>query len=390
MDHTTFPRINSTTQHSSVSLCPSPATLIFLPLAYTLLFLTALPGNVLSLWVFHRRISNVSPINVYLSHLSVSNLILSLTTPFLAAYYGWGTVWTFRGFLCQFALHAITPILHINIYIGLMILTWVAFSRFVSLMQHTHASRPSACLALMPSSLTTCIKKVSFARGVCAAVWLVNIGAIVPVTVVYSVKEAMNANSTESEEEVCYNPTVEVGGSTSAAFNLSAIAIFYACYALVLLSYMTVLRHIRRSRRSTHVATSLSLLGRVLRNMVVIQIVLSVCLLPYHIFKPIFIYLAFKQAEVTPGYGIYCHPLSGMVEVKNSLLLLAALRGSTDPVMYFMLDKRFRKQTLKLIAKEQNMSGSVRWSVTGGAAAQPGQQRECTRTTANSSHESTF
>ncbi|KAJ0005446.1 hypothetical protein NQD34_015339 [Periophthalmus magnuspinnatus] len=360
MDYKTSPPVHSLHPPSSVSLCPTHATLIFLPLAYTFLFLTALPGNMLSLWVFHRRISAVSPINVYLSHLSASNLILSLTAPFLGAYYGWGAAWTLRGFLCQVVLHAATPVLHINIYIGLMILTWVAFSRFVSLMQHTHASRPSACVALMPTGLTSCLKKVSFARGVCAAVWLINIAAIVPVTVFYGVKEAISANGTTSEGGKCYNPTVEVGGSTSAACNLSAIAIFYVCYVLVLVSYMTVVRHIRRSRRSAHVATSQSLLGRVLRNIVVIQIVLSVCLLPHHIFKPIFISLASKQAELTPSHDIGCHPLSGLVEVKNSLLFLAALRGSTDPVMYFFLDKRFRQQTLKLFGKEK--SGSGMWA----------------------------
>ncbi|KAJ0070112.1 hypothetical protein NL108_002430, partial [Boleophthalmus pectinirostris] len=41
-------------------------------------------------------------------------------------------------------------------------------------------------------------------------------------------------------------------------------------------------------------------------------IVLSVCLLPYHIFKPIFISLASKQAQLMPGHD--CHPLSGLVE----------------------------------------------------------------------------
>ncbi|XP_072300158.1 probable G-protein coupled receptor 82 [Eucyclogobius newberryi] len=379
MEYSTSPVFNSRHASSSVSLCSTSATLIFLPLAYALIFLTALPGNMLSLWVFHRRMSNVSPISVYLSHLSLSNLILSLTTPFLGAYYRWGTIWTFRGFLCQLVLHAATPILHINIYIGLMILTWVAVSRFVSLLQHTHAPRPSGCLALMPTSVINCLKKVSFARGVCVAVWFINIGAIVPVTVFYSVNEAMSANETKSEEGVCYNPTVEVGGSTSAACNLSAITIFYFCYALVLLSYLTVIRHIRRSRRSAPVATSQSLLGRVFRNIVVIQIVLSVCLLPYHIFKPIFISLASKQTELTPAHGIIsCHPLSGLVEVKNGLLLLAALRGSTDPVMYFLLDKTFRQQTLRLFGKKQNTG-------LGSGGAKPGQAGDCSRTTANSS-----
>lgn len=51
------------------------------------------------------------------------------------------------------------------------------------------------------------------------------------------------------------------------------------------------------------------------------QIVLSVCLLPYHIFKPIFIYLASKQALLIPGHGIDCHPLSGMVEVTTIIFL---------------------------------------------------------------------
>ncbi|KAF3843676.1 hypothetical protein F7725_002525 [Dissostichus mawsoni] len=91
--------------------------------------------NILSLWVFLRCISTISPTHVYLSHLSISNLILSLTTPFLAAYYAWGSDWTLSSVLCQLVLHGITPVLHINIYISIMILTWVALSRFASLIQ---------------------------------------------------------------------------------------------------------------------------------------------------------------------------------------------------------------------------------------------------------------
>lgn len=390
MDYTphTSLQINTSVHSSSLPLCPTAVTLFFLPSAYVLLFLTALPGNVLSLWVFLRCISTKSPIHVYLSHLSMSNLILSLTTPFLAAYFAWGSVWKLREVLCQLVLHAITPVLHINIYIGLMILTWVAFSRFAALMQHTHASRPSTCITLLPSTLFTCLKKVSFARGVCVAVWLLAVGAIVPVSVIYSVTEAMSRNATGAEEGVCYNPTVEVGGSLSSMFNVSAIAVFFVCYVLVLLSYMTVLKHLRRSRRSTNVMTSQSLLGRVFRNIVVIQLVLSVCLLPYHIFKPIFIALASKEAEEMPGHDVHCHPFSALVEIKNSLLLLAALRGSTDPVMYFLLDKTFRQQTLRIFGNDPNMSGC--WSVNGSITSKTGQPEDGNRTTAtlNSSHES--
>ncbi|XP_044072214.1 probable G-protein coupled receptor 82 [Siniperca chuatsi] len=390
----TFPPDNS----SFSALCPTAATLFFLPSVYTLLFLTALPGNALSLWVFLQRISTTSPTHIYLSHLSISNLVLSLTTPFLAAYYAWGSVWTLSGLLCQLVLHGITPLLYINIYISFMILTWVALSRFAALIRHTHASRPSACTTLLPHGFFTCLTKTSFASRVCFTVWVVAVGGIVPVTVYYSVNEAGEGGLAEEGGyvEVCYSPAVEIGGSLSAAFTVPVITIFFVFYLLVLLSYVTVLRHIRRSRRSTNVTTSHSLLGRVLRNIVVIQVVLSVCLLPFHIFKPIFIFLARDQRQLTysPGPNIcnHCHPLSAFIELKNCLLLLAALRASTDPLMYFLLDKTFRHQTLGLLRCNQNNRGSKQrcWSVaesTNQKAGQLGDGNVATATV-DSSHES--
>ena len=255
---------------SNASLCPSAATLFFLPSAYSLLFLTSLPGNALSLWVFLRRVGPVSPIHVYLSHLSASNLLLALTTPFLAAYYARGSAWALRGVLCQLVLHGVTPVLHTNIYISLMMLTWVALSRFAALIQHTHASRPSGCTTLLPHAFFTRLTRSSFASRVCAGVWVLAVGCTVPVSVYYSVSD--NAAAVGGRSEVCYNPTVEISGSQSPALALSVITVFFGFYLLVLLSYTTVLRHIRRSQRSTSVTTSQSLLGRVLRNIVVIQV----------------------------------------------------------------------------------------------------------------------
>ncbi|XP_070771433.1 probable G-protein coupled receptor 82 [Enoplosus armatus] len=376
----TFPPDNASFPSSVLSLCPTAATLFFLPSVYALLFLTALPGNVLSLWVFWQHISTISPTHVYLSHLSVSNLMLSLTTPFLAAYYAWGSVWTLSGVLCQLVLHGITPVLHINIYISLMILSWVALSRFAALIRHTHASRPSACATLLPHGFFTLLTRTSFASRVCCTVWVVAVGGIVPVTVYYSVNEAAATGGGGGAEkggcvEVCYNPAVEIGGSLSAALTVPVVIIFFVFYLLVLLSYVTVLRHIRRSRRSAHVPTSQSLLGRVLRNIVVIQVVLSLCLLPHHIFKPIFISLArdHRQRTYSPGSDIcaLCHPLSAFVELKNCLLLLAALRGSTDPLMYFLLDKTFRHQTLRLLRCNQSNPGGR--GMSAGANQKAGQ-----------------
>lgn len=82
-----------------------------------------------------------------------------------------------------------------------------------------------------------------------------------PVTVYYSVNEAAAADKDEEVKKggravVCYNSAVEIGGSLSAAFTVPVIIMFFVVYLLVLLSYLTVLRHIERSRRSTKVTSS--------------------------------------------------------------------------------------------------------------------------------------
>lgn len=355
--------------NTSFSLCPSPATLYFLPSIYMLLFLTALPGNLLALWVFLRCIPSISPTHIYLSHLSVSNLLMAIMVPFLAAYFGWGTGWMLGDIPCQIVLHGITPVLHINIYISLLILTWVALSRFALLIRNTHASRPSGCIKLLPHSFFSSLTRVSFANSVCAVLWVVSVGGVVPVTVYYSVNEATKEGGAE---KVCYSSVVELGGSVSSSLNIFVITLFFLLYLLVLLSYVTVLKHLKRSRRNANILSSQSLLARVSRNIVVIQVVLSLCLLPYHIFKPIFITLANDSHTLlhsSYSNSAPCHPLNTFIEIKNCLFLLAALRSSTDPVMYFLLDRTFQEQTLNILRKNKTdlNRGQVVWSTTGSA-----------------------
>ncbi|XP_075886862.1 putative G-protein coupled receptor 82 [Nelusetta ayraudi] len=356
-------------------LCPSAVTSYVLPCVYALLSLTGLLGNALSLWVFFGRISAAAstPVHLCLSHLSVSNVLLSLTTPFLAAYFALGPVWSLGGFLCQLVLHFVTPVFHINIFMAVFILAWVALSRFAALVQHTHADGPGLRARLLPPRFFTCATRRRTASRVCAGVWVTGVGVILPCTMIYSIREAAGgAAGGVAHREVCYNPDVEIGGSVSASMVWAFLALFYLLYLMVLLSYAVVLRHIRQSRRNTTITTTQVLLGRVYRNIVVIQVVLSVCLLPYHIFKPIFIVLAHSQPQVPSGNN--CHPLSNIVELKSCLLCLAALRGSTDPLMYFLLDKTFRRHTRRLLRCGRPESSQQKGeSVTGRASQSAGQ-----------------
>uniref|UniRef100_G3NZX7 G-protein coupled receptors family 1 profile domain-containing protein n=1 Tax=Gasterosteus aculeatus aculeatus TaxID=481459 RepID=G3NZX7_GASAC len=352
----TFPPDNASLPSSALSLCPTAVTLVFLPSAYTLLSLTALPGNALSLWVFLRCIATASPTHVYLSHLSVSNLMVALTAPFHAAFFARGSSWPLSGGACQLVVHAATALSYVNIHIGMAILTWLALSRFAALVQHTHASRRSACTTLLPRGFFARLTMASFASRVCGGVW---VAAVVgTVAFYYLVQESVRGDAAASGGcvERCYSPAVEIGRGPAARVAVAVVALFFLFYLLVLLSYMSALKHIERSRRSARRKTSQSLLGRVLRNIVIIQVVLSVCLLPYYIFKAIFISWVIDERQRTYPAGAcnLCHPLSPFIELKNCLLLLAASRGSTDPLMYFLLDETFRHQGLRLLRCKRN------------------------------------
>ncbi|KAG7256004.1 hypothetical protein CRUP_038701 [Coryphaenoides rupestris] len=311
-------------------LCPTSATLIALPCLYTLLFLTGLPGNVLSLWVSLRRISPTAPTQVYLSHLSVSNLLVSLTTPFMAMYYTQAAAQPTTSILCQLVLHVATPVLHVNIHLAVLLLTWVALSRLAVLTRRTLAGGGGAFFS--------CLRRASFARGVCVGSWVVVGGVTTSVTLYYSVKEIRNerdwadgghggavANSSQAWDErdqekeevaLCYRADTELGGNLSAAGQVTAITIFFACLLLVLLCYVLLFVHIRRLQLNAKMATTTKgLHGRVLCNIFVIKF-------------------------------------------KNFVLLLAVLRSSLDPGMYFMLDRTFRNQTLILLRLKPQTSTS--------------------------------
>ncbi|KAG5283149.1 hypothetical protein AALO_G00038860, partial [Alosa alosa] len=131
---------NLTTDFSNVTirLCPSVTTYIVLPTLYTLMFLAGLPGNILSLWVFMSRIPDKSPTHIYLINLSVSNLVLCLTMPILAAYYALSSFLDISHPFCKMAVSLLTPIIHTNITVGMINLTWVALSRCATLILNNH------------------------------------------------------------------------------------------------------------------------------------------------------------------------------------------------------------------------------------------------------------
>ncbi|KAL2081353.1 hypothetical protein ACEWY4_023206 [Coilia grayii] len=343
-------------------LCQSVSTYVVLPTLYSLMFLTGLPGNILALWVFVVKIPDKTPTHVYLINLGVSNLVLCLIMPFLAVYYSHSSTWRMDHPVCKVAVSFLTPVLHTNITLGMINLTWVALSRCATLIQNTHAHRPSRITAVLPSALLRKLCRRRFAWAVCLGTWALLVAGITPGMVSYS-----TVTKQAEVSGACYSVGVEVGRreteSATTTIIVVGVVIFFLCYLFVLGSYVAVTRHIFRVRSSTAISDRQRVYSRVFRNIVVIQTVLTVCLMPHHVFKAIFVAMAHQHLmSPTPTAG--CHPLSVHVEVKNMLLCLATLRCSMDPVTYFLLDRTFRMHTMSLLgcsptSQSSQSSGSL-------------------------------
>lgn len=326
--------------NGSSCLCQSVTTYLILPILYSAMFVTGLSGNILSLWVFMAKISTKTPTHIYLINLGISNLILCLTMPFNAVYYALSTSWPASSLKCQLAINVLTPVLHANIAGGMFTLTWLALSRFATIIQHNYGHRPSRCINVLPGILLSRLQQTPFALVMCAGTWVLVASVIVPTVVVYATKETDIV--TNNSERACYSVPVEVGGSGSQAFAVAGIIMFFLCLALVLSAYIAVIRHIQRTKMNKTISDRQGVYSRVCRNIFVIQVVLVICLLPHHTYKAIFIAMA--QFNSQPEDLLEeCHPISMHIEVKNVLLCLAVLRCGTDPIIYFLLDKTFKR-----------------------------------------------
>lgn len=120
----------------------------FAPAAYILVFILAVLGNVLVLFVIRRyRRSRHSPCafsltDTFLLHLAISDLLLALTLPFFACQ--WISGWEFTIGICKVA----GALFSLNVYCGVLFLACISFDRYLAIVHAVHTRwRRNTCQA---------------------------------------------------------------------------------------------------------------------------------------------------------------------------------------------------------------------------------------------------
>ncbi|NXI59206.1 GPR82 protein, partial [Chloroceryle aenea] len=322
--------------NSTCQLQPSVATTVALPVIYSFLSTAGIFGNILSAWVFSRNSLTKRTQYIYLSNLVKANLLLCSTMPFLAAYFARGHQWSYHSILCGIANHAGTLIMHISMYVTIIILCSTAISQYATVKKNSNArySQP------VNGTFYRCVLKKfcqpKFAKYLCRSIWL-TVFCILTTAIAYNIKRNQGGSLHN-----CYNIKVEASEFTAMMAASLGTACFFVPFVTVFLSYYSLTRHLSKIQKNTCIGENHLIYSTVKRNILVIHMILTVCFLPYHIFRPFF-YVLLKNND--------CLNLNYVVEIKNFLTCLAAAKSSLDPVINSLLDKTFKKNLYGLFTK---------------------------------------
>ncbi|NXV17699.1 GPR82 protein, partial [Cepphus grylle] len=323
-------------RNSTCLLQPSLATSVALPVIYSLLFPAGSFGNILAAWIFSKQAPTKRTQYIYLGNLVTANLLICSTMPFLAAYFARGYQWNYDSVTCRIANHLGTLIMHVSMYVTIIILCSTALSQYATLKKNSDTQYSQAVNENFYRCVLEKFRQPKFAKYLCIIIWL-TVLCITVIAIAYNVQAR-----TVEQFQKCYNIRVEAGEFTAKIAASVGTACFFLSFTTVLLSYYSLNKHLSKIQKNTCIGEKHLIYSTVKRNILVIQMILTVCFLPYHIFRPIF-YVLITNND--------CPRLSYLVEVKNFLTCLAAAKSSVDPIIILLLDKTFKKSLYGLFTK---------------------------------------
>ncbi|XP_009996351.1 PREDICTED: probable G-protein coupled receptor 82 [Chaetura pelagica] len=321
---------------NSTCLQPSVATTVALPVIYSFLCPAGSFGNILAVWILSRQAPTKRTQCIYLVNLVIANLLVCSTMPFLAVYFARGYQWTHDSLTCKIVHHVGTLIMHVSMYVTITILCSIALSQYATLKKTNDTQFSEAANENFYRCVLEKFRQPKFAKYLCIFIWLIVL-CITVTAIAYGAQEKALQGTSR-----CYSSNVEAGEFYAMIAASLATSWFFVSFMMVLLSYYSLTRHLSKIQRNTCIGGKHLIYGTVKRNILVIQVILTVCFLPYHIFRPVFYILVINKD---------CPRLNYLVEIKNFLTCLAAAKSSLDPVITLLLDKTFKKSLYGLFKK---------------------------------------
>lgn len=296
---------------------------VALTVVHSVIFLLAIPGNLLVGWVILTSRQALTPSDVYLFHLTIADGLIALTIPFWATAMTRG--WIFGDFLCKL----LSLIFEANFYTSILFLACISIDRYLVIV---HANGTFKRHQRMCSRL------------LCVAVWALGWALALPA--LFSDAARMNDDS----NRILCSETFDIGSASSwriatRGFRhifgfLLPLFVMVTCYSV------TVTRLLRTRGFQKH---------RAMRVIIAVVIVFLLCWTPFHLSMVVDTLL---RADLIPFDCAVRRSVNMALVVTNNLALL---HSCINPFLYAFVGEKFRnkmKVILQRKIRHERNSGS--------------------------------
>lgn len=321
--------INPETQPCTISI--PDAAMVAISVFYVLIFLLAIPGNLVVGLVIGLSKQALPPSDLYLLHLAVADLLLAITLPFWATSATKG--WIFGDAMCKI----VTILQEVSFYSSILFLTCISMDRYMVIVRAMESRKANR-------------QMVSW--GICVAVWVV--GALLSLPGLFSSSFA----SQNSRQVVCaelYDPSsadmwrllTRIVRHTLGF--LIPLAIMLPCYGVTIMRLFRIRGGFQRQRA--------------MRVIVFVVVAFLLCWTPYHIAV---MADTFFRTKIVP------YQCTARIAVDQAMFVtqsLGLLHSCVNPVLYAFVGEKFRKRLLQImrkmgIAERTSLSRSSRSSLS--------------------------
>ncbi|XP_059895367.1 C-X-C chemokine receptor type 2-like isoform X2 [Gadus macrocephalus] len=291
---------------------PSPISdtaMIGMSVFYVLVFLLAIPGNLLVGLVICLNKQPLSSSDLYLLHLAVADILLAVTLPFWATSVTLG--WVFGDAMCKM----VSVLQELSFYVSILFLACISVDRYLAIVRATDTHKVSRRLVV-----NWCV---------CAAVWFT--GGLLSLPGLLNSANPSTDSSNGTQLSVCtehYDPG-SVQEWRLATRGLSHTLGFVFPLIVMLLCYGTTMRRLLRTKGGFQ-------RQRAMQVIVVLVVAFLVCWTPYHLAV---IIDTFLRAGTGPYQCLTRNTMDRAVFATQSLGLL---HSCVNPVLYAFVGRKFR------------------------------------------------
>ncbi|XP_041118728.1 C-X-C chemokine receptor type 2-like [Polyodon spathula] len=279
---------------------------------YALIFLLAVPGNIIVGIVIGCNHRLLSPSDIYLLNLAVADTLFAVTIPFWAV----STIheWIFGDVICK----VVSLVQEVNFYSSILFLAVISVDRYLAIVQAVQMRKQ---------------RQPFYSWLACASVWVV--GALLSLPVLFH--SAFKPSN--SKKTVCYE---EYDPETAAEWRFATRLLRHSLGFLLPLTIMMVCYGITICRLLQKRSFEKQ---KAMKVIVAVVLAFLICWMPYHLVIIGDTLIRFKLVSYT-------------CEVRNSISLgifitqsLGLLHSCINPILYAFVGEKFRRNSLKLLHK---------------------------------------